>query len=213
MKVKIEKDGEVKEFNLIDKWEDVTLETYGKLIDFKEGSQVENAIHMLKSMTDIPKEYMKLLPLANVSAILSKIAEVQSIEHGVLQNIITIDGVNYGFHPKLDEITLGEYADIEHFIQDGYMKNFKEIMAVLYRPVTSRDGKQYSIEAYDGNITERIEVIKKMTAKQVQGALVFFWRFGSELLTTTQLYLMEENLKKQSQDLTEILQTNGDGSA
>ena len=200
MKVKIEKDNKVQEFNLITEWKDVSLETYGKLIDYKEGNNSQEALHMIKAMSDIPKRYAKALRLSDVSTILSKVATIQALDKGAFEHIIRIDEVNYGFHPNLDEITLGEYADMEHFIGDDYMKNLDKIMAVLYRPITKRNGQQYSIEAYDGNIEERVKILKKMSAKQVQGALVFFWSFASVLLKSTQLYLMEVNLKELTLD-------------
>jgi hypothetical protein len=200
MKVKIEKDNKVQEFNLITEWKDVSLETYGKLIDYKEGNNSQEALHMIKAMSDIPKRYAKALRLSDVSTILSKVATIQALDKGAFEHIIRIDEVNYGFHPNLDEITLGEYADIEHFIGDDYMKNLDKIMAVLYRPITKRNGQQYSIEAYDGNIEGRVKILKKMSAKQVQGALVFFWSFASVLLKSIQLYLMEVNLKELTQD-------------
>ena len=42
MKVKIKKEGKVKEFKLISNWSDVTLNTWLKLIDFKEGTKDYN---------------------------------------------------------------------------------------------------------------------------------------------------------------------------
>ena len=43
MKVKIKKKGKVKEFKLISSWEDVTLEKWLKLIDFKNGTKTKEA--------------------------------------------------------------------------------------------------------------------------------------------------------------------------
>lgn len=58
MKLKIEKDSKIQEFNLITEWKDVSLETYGKLIDYKEGNNSQEALHMIKAMTDIPKRFL-----------------------------------------------------------------------------------------------------------------------------------------------------------
>ena len=213
MKVKIKKKGKQKVFRLIKSWEDVTLEKWLKLIHFTEGTKSDEAAATIETLSNIPKQLIMELGLKDIVVIMSKIAELQAEQDSSLKRIIEIEGKRYGWHPDLDSLTLGEYADLEQFIKLGIEKHLPEVMAILYRPIVEEtDNGVYTIEAYDGNITERIEAIKKMTAKQVQGALVFFWRFGSELLTTTQLYLMEENLKKQSQDLTEILQTNGGGS-
>ena len=43
MKVKVKKEGKVKEFKLINSWEDVTLEKWLQLIDFETGSKTEEA--------------------------------------------------------------------------------------------------------------------------------------------------------------------------
>jgi len=65
-------------------------------------------------------------------------------------------------------------------------------MAVLYRPVTLKKNDIYVIDAYDGNIRLRTEEMKKMSAQQVQGALVFFYTLGKELSEILPLYLMEQ---------------------
>ena len=39
MKVKVKKEGKVKEFKLISSWEDVTLEKWLQLIDFETGTK------------------------------------------------------------------------------------------------------------------------------------------------------------------------------
>ena len=63
-------------------------------------------------------------------------------------------------------------------------------MAVLYRPIKTREGNKYTIEAYDGNISIRAEEMKKMSAEQVQSALVFFWAFANVLLMTLESFLI-----------------------
>ena len=147
-------------------------------------------------MSDIPKKFAQALSLHDVSQILSNMVDIQTMEDTPLKQIIKVGDKEYGFHPNLDEITLGEYADLEHFIENSYIENMAEIMAILYRPIKSKDGKEYSIDAYDGNIEERKKIFKKMKANEVQSALVFFWNLGSELLVTLQSYLMQTKLMK-----------------
>ena len=64
-------------------------------------------------------------------------------------------------------------------------------MAVLYRPVKLKKNDIYIIDAYDGDITMRTEEMKKMSAEQVQSALVFFYHLGKVLSEILPLYLME----------------------
>jgi len=199
MKVKIKKEGKVKEFKLISSWEDVTMEKWLKLIDFQEGTKSEEAEETIAALSNIPKKLVKELALKDVAVIMSKIAELQAKQDSSLKRIIEIEGKEYGFHPDLDSITLGEYADIETFIKNGIEKSLPELMAVLYRPIKEKKNDIYIIAAYDGDIRLRAEEMKKMSAQQVQSALRFFFVFAKELSMILPLYLMEQmkEMKKQ----------------
>ena len=192
MKVKIKKEGKEKKFKLISSWEDVTLEKWLKLIEFQEGSKTKEAEETIAMLSDIPKKLIKELDLKNVALIMSKLAELQHKQNSSLKKIIEIDGVEYGFMPDLDSISLGQYADLETFIKNGIEKNLPEIMAVLYAPIKEKKNDIYIVDAYDGNIRLRTEEMKKMSAQQVQSALVFFYTLGKELSEILLLYLMEQ---------------------
>ncbi len=209
MKVKIKKEGNTKEFNLIKSWSDVTLEKWVKLVDLHKGSRSNEALKTITALSDIPKQLVNELGIKDVAIIMDKIAELQRKSDGRLRNVITVEGKDYGFHANLEDITLGEWADIETFIKLGIEKQMPEIMAILYRPIIERKNDKYIIEAYDGNIAIRAEEFKKMKAEQVQSAMVFFWNLGNELLKILPLYLTERVKKIQELLKDRTLQTNG----
>jgi hypothetical protein len=197
MKVKVKKEGKLKTYKIVDSWKDVTLEKWQQLVLGKKKSKTQEAKETIKALSTLPIKLVEEMSLSDVAAIFEKLSKLQ-IE-GKLKKVFEIDSVEYGFLPDLDEITLGEWADIEHYIKDGIDKNMHKIMAVLFRPVTSKEGKMYSVQAYkDGR--ERAEKFKKkMNAEQVQLSLVFFWNLGNELLTTLPLFLMEKMNKIQAE--------------
>jgi hypothetical protein len=212
MKVKIKKEGKKETYNLIDSWSDVTLEKWMQVIDVETGSKTKQAEETIAALSDMPKKLVKELALRDVAIIMGKVADLQSKQDTVLKKVFEIDGVQYAMHPDLSEMTLGEYADIETFIKQGLEKNLPELMSVLFRKVTERNGEAYTIEAYDGNIAIRAEEMKKMSAEQVQSALVFFWHFAKELSEILPSYLMERTQEIVEELQTEILQKDGDGS-
>ena len=191
MKVKIKKQGKVESFNLINSWSDVSLSTWLSLIDFETGTKTEEATETIAALSDIPKKLIKELSLSDVAVIMSKVGELQAKQDTKLKRIIEINGVEYGFHPDLDSISLGEYADIEQFIKNGIDSSLPELMAVLYRPIKLKKNDIYIIEPYDGDIRLRAEEMKQMSAEQVQSALVFFYTLGKVLSEIMPLYLME----------------------
>lgn len=212
MKVKIKKDGKTKQYKLINNWSEVTLEKWLKLVGVDTESKTTEAVETITALSDIPEQLVKELALQDVAVIMSKVGELQAKQDNKLKRIIEVEGKEYGFHPDLDSITLGEYADLEQFIKNGIENSLPEIMAVLYRPIIEKKNDIYVIGAYDGNISIRAEEMKKMSAEQVESALVFFWDFVNELSTILQSCSMEQITKMRTNLQTKVSQTDGDGS-
>ena len=145
MEVQIKKEGKTKKFTLIKKWSDVTLEKWIKLIEYEKGSKIKQAQETITQLSNIPKQLVNELGINDVALIMSRITELQNKSNTKLVRTITVNGTDYGFHPNLDDITLGEYADLEQFIKLGVEKNMPEIMAILYRPIVERKNKVYTI--------------------------------------------------------------------
>jgi hypothetical protein len=212
MKVKIKKEGKTKQYNLISKWEDVTLEKWLKLIDVETESKTKEAEETITALSNIPKQLVRELGIQDVAVIMSKLSELQKKKESKLKRIIEVEGKEYGFHPNLDDITLGEYADVETFIKNGIENHLPELMAVLYRPIVEKKNDIYIIEAYDGNISIRTEEMKKMKAEQVESALVFFWSLGNVLCKTLQSFSIMKMKEMKEQLQMKTSQKSGLGS-
>jgi hypothetical protein len=213
MQVKIKNKGKIKEFKLIKSWNDVTLENWTKLIQHKTNNKSSEALTLISELSNIPKDIINKLELSDVATIMGQIGKLQSEADTKLSKIVEIDEKRYGFHPDLDSITLGEYADIETFVKLDVEKHLPEIMAILYRPILDEKNGVYTIQAYDGEIKLRTEEMKKMSAQQVQNALVFFWNFGKIFVTTLQSSLITRLKETNEQLQPKALVKNGVGSA
>ena len=213
MQIKINKEGKKTNYNLIKSWNDVTLDKWVKLISKRDKTKTQDALDTISVLSDIPKKLINELAIGDVAILLKRIAELQAKEDTKLKKIIKVDGIEYGFHPNLEEISLGEYADIETYLKNGVENNLTKLMAVLYRPITEIDGKDYSIEAYGkSNTRMRAKKFEKMKARDVNSSLVFFWTFVKELSTILPSYLMEQNLMMIDNLLMTNSQTSGVGS-
>jgi hypothetical protein len=211
MQVKIKNKGKTKEFSVIKSWNDVTLENWTKLIQHKTNNKSSEALTLISELSNIPKDIINKLELSDVATIMGQIGKLQSEADTKLSKIVEIDDKRYGFHPDLDSITLGEYADIETFVKLDVEKHLPEIMAILYRPILDEKNGVYTIEAYDGEIKLRTEEMKKMSAQQVQNALVFFWNFGKIFVKTLQSSLITQLKETNEQLQLKALVKNGVG--
>ena len=105
MKAKITKGGETKKYNIIDNWDDVTLEKWQQLALGKNKSKSKEAKDTIALLSDIPKKLIDEMSLKDVAMIFEKVSNLQV--KGKLKKVFEIDEQEYGFLPDCDEISLG----------------------------------------------------------------------------------------------------------
>jgi len=171
---------------------EITLGQLQKLTDLEgaELSALEMQKRTIELLTSVDRHTIDLFKLSDLESVYSKLLSL-SRKSDKLHKFVTIEGVRYGFHPNLSEISTGEFADLDTLCQD-FNENLHLIMAILYRKVTVEKYGKYKIEAYDGEVEERAELFKvKLPANVVNGAMVFFWTIGNDYLTNTLTSLTE----------------------
>lgn len=114
-----------------------------------------------------------------------------------------MDGVEYGFIPNLDDMSVGEFIDIETYSKETH--DMWRVMSVLYRPVThSGQNGRYEIAPYSANL---VSAFKDLDCNTSFGAMVFFWNLGIDLLSSIQKFLEGEK----GQQMKTALPKSGDG--
>jgi len=94
--------------------------------------------------------------------------------------------VEFGMHPNLNDMTSGEYYDLDNYIND--FSTMHKAMAILFRPIVKHYKDLYDIEEYNG--TDKYEEhMKYMPADVAIGARLFFYRLRMKLSKHTILNL------------------------
>lgn len=169
---------------------DIRLEQFVLFNKLMKESQDENFIQlaMVTVFCDISVEDAKNIVAKDFTEIVNDITKVLSQQPRFIQRFIH-EGKEYGFIPNLDEITAGEYIDLESFLRDE--ETYNKAMSVLYRPILNKRKDLYNIEEYKGSHTE----FNTLNLEIVLGSMLFFWNLSNELLTAMRGYLAQPKNK------------------
>jgi len=184
---------------------EITLEQYQKFLKIAEENPEGNFLNakMIEIFCSIPLSDSYKLKMSSVSAIIDILNEMLSVTPNHVEKF-TLNGVQYGFIPDLDEMSLGEYIDLDNNIISW--AEMHKAMNVLYRPIKIKKGDKYSIEDYD---VSNPEALKDMPLDAAIGAVFFFLNLGLELSKHTILYSNLEEMEDIQEQL--ILEENGVG--
>jgi hypothetical protein len=188
---------------------DITLEQYQKFEKINTEDNADSNFLLHKTVEIFCNLELKDIAKIKFSSVMGVIEDINKAFETKNELIPTfnLNGTTYGFITNLDDMTLGEYIDLDENLGDW--SSMHKAMRVLYRPIKLQKGDRYQIEDYDG--LKSADIMKRMPLDVVMGAMVFFWNLNSELLETTLNYLSRELKEDKNTHLLQHLEKNGVG--
>ena len=116
--------------------------------------------------------------------------------------------VEFGFMPNMDEMSLGEYIDLEKYISSW--EDMHKALAVMYRPIVAGKKEFYEIEKYKGS-DKYADIMEDAPITVALGAMVFFYHLGKELLRITMDSLQQQAVETLQEQMKNPSEANGDG--
>ncbi len=168
---------------------EVTLgqyQEYLKLTELKDLTETQLSFKMIEIFCGVKAESVRHIKASDVTDIVNIISTMFESKPSLVHTF-KMGGVEYGFIPNLDEMSFGEYIDLDTSIGDW--DNMEKAMGVLYRPIEIRKGNRYTIKEYDAGDTEHL---KDMPLDAVLGSILFFYHLGNELCQTMMNSLGQE---------------------
>ena len=187
------------------KLEDITLRQYKRFFKVQEQTQDNKLLNakMIEIFCSSNLDDVMRLKLNDIDEIVGIITKLFDQKPNLVKSF-KVNKVEFGFHPQLDDLTLGEYIDLDTFIGDW--NNMEKAMNVLYRPITAKLKEKYSIEDYNVNLHPNIV---DMPLSAVMSVIFFLWNLGIDLSSSMTNSLEEGQTKALMDYLTS--QENGDG--
>ena len=186
------------------KLSEIKLSQYQKFVRTTKDSEDDAFVsrQLVGIFCNLPDNVVNQIKARDFDNIVKELTDLLSTECDLVTTF-KLDGVEYGFIPDFEDITLGEKIDLDSFYQD--VSTMDKAMAVMYRPIKLKKGSKYIIEDYDAK-GDSLDV----TLDVIFGANVFFSDLMSDLLSYTQNFIETEvaqNLK-----VSQTLEKNGVGT-
>jgi len=183
---------------------EITLGQYQEFskLDITKESEVQSK--MIEIFCKVPTNVVRSMKAKDITDICTIINNMFDVEHQML-NRFDLNGVKYGFIPDLENMSFGEYVDLDTYIGDN--DNLHRAINVLYRPIDLLQGQRYTLKEYDPDTNEDA---KNYPLDACFGAMVFFYDLGKDLSTV----ILNSSSKQNEENLAQYLDSlqNGGGT-
>tara|TARA_R110002124_G_scaffold204525_1_gene370933 strand:+ start:1124 stop:1735 length:612 start_codon:yes stop_codon:yes gene_type:complete len=181
---------------------ELTIEQYQKFLKV-EGDETFTMLKALELFANIPLKVAYAMKADDILSISTDIFTMISVKHPLVKRL-SFRGKEYGFVPNLEEMSFGEYIDLDNYLSD--MQSLHKTIGVLYRPITIDKGGLYEIEPYNGT-----DGYSDFPLDVALGATLFFYRLSNRLLKDSQTSLEEETTNNLTSQPPLTSQGLGDG--
>lgn len=179
---------------------ELTIEQYQKFLKV-QGDDTFTMLKALEIFANIPLKVAYAMKADDIMDIGNSIFTMIGAKHPLTRRV-TFRGREYGFVPNLEEMSFGEYIDLDTYLAD--MDMLHKTIGVLYRPITKEKGDLYEVEHYNGT-----DGYSDFPLDVALGATLFFYRLSNKLLKSTPTSSQGEKL--QTFQPPQTFQGSGDG--
>tara|TARA_R100001015_G_C4633538_1_gene198644 strand:- start:1245 stop:1859 length:615 start_codon:yes stop_codon:yes gene_type:complete len=196
--------------NIPEKWSEITLRQFQKYnVEVrKDINETTKLIQTISTLCNISFEDTCKMSIKDITKLSGYISELLQLKPETHIMIFEYKGVKYGFIPKLDDISIGEYADLEYYLSDteNMWNNMHWIMSILYREIEEEKDGKYRIAEYTP-CDKRANLFKDIGMNVVYSASNFFLTLGGELLE-----IIGNSTQNKKEILNQLKEMNGGGS-
>jgi hypothetical protein len=198
-------------------WSQISLGKYMSfMVQYEDApDEYTKQLVTISAFTNAPIELLEGCKKSDIDEVLNQLNKLtENTINSDLNTIITIDSIDYGFHPNLHELKLKEFVDLDNKLSNGW-SDMDSVMAILYRPITEQEKDKDEIEEYDfRSAKERAKLFKdKLSVSTVNGAAGFFLNIGMDYINTTQHFLKNQPRKTRRQLIRQMKKRLAKGMA
>jgi len=164
--------------NLPKQWSQVSIEQFIELRSLStEDGVFSYNIDVLSILTDEPIEYFDDIELDELNELTKQVEWMRSEPSKRYQH--SLDELTL---KAFVDITLGEFITIESFITDDYVKNLRNICAIMYRKTKVDEWENVIFEPYRFKSADRVHLFNDYPITSVFGLIPEYLQFRQNFL-------------------------------
>ena len=189
--------------NIPESLSEITLAQYQKWLKICENNEDDNFLKqkMIEIFCNIPLKQVLNIKANDIDTIVEDINNIFLLEPK-FKDRFEYNGIEFGFIPKLDDMSFGEYIDLDTYLPEW--QTMHKAINVLYRPIKYSKKEKYLIEDYES--ADKYDM-KQVTLDIVFGSLVFFYNLKKELLNCIMNYLQNQTADKLQQRKLDLMKS------
>ncbi len=184
---------------------EISLSQYQKFLKIQENNEDSYFLQckMIEIFCNLDAKSVRLMKLTDADRIVQILNKMFESKPQLIKTFKLLD-TEYGIIPNLDEISLGEYVDLDTYMGDW--DNMHIAMNVLYRPIKEKIGDKYLIKEYDVDAKDKINDIPMDV---VFGAVFFLFNLGIDLSKVMMDYLEDHQMEDWMDQQTSLENMDG----
>lgn len=183
---------------------DIELPSKLNIKQYKEIRKIENfgksPIDFIVAISGLDKDEVRYSNKKDMDFVYRFLTQKYFAEQDTsLKTEFEFQGIQYGLMTDITQLNWGGWVDLEFLTTDGVEKNMEKIMALMYRPITSRTKKGYVIEEYNHDtMLERADLFEELPMDYFWGVSNFFFLLVKELNDAMKSSLEYQKLKEKA---------------
>jgi hypothetical protein len=193
IKISIEIEDEVKEFDLPENWNEVSVEQFIKLFSFNRDDLtiIEITSKVISCFTGIDEDLLMLMDYDDFTKIAKQLDFTKDDEGLIEQSeFIVLDNEEYYLKTDFSKYTMGEIISIETILGEANGNIFRVIdkLLCIFLRKKKENGK---LETFKGEFMSRVDLFKRAPISKVYNVFSFFLNGG---------ILLDNNIKDYSEN-------------
>lgn len=176
------------EFYIAKSWSDINVKTFIELTNIKlenYNSEEEYNVDVISTLSDLTREEIENMNYNQYEEILLNLNFLKRLPSSKFSQSLLVNSKRLDFIGDFNNLSVGEFIDLEHYFGNNYYQNLPIILAILYRFKINRD-EWYpdKIEEYGDYIYHRGPLFNTVNINQVYGVIDAYINWRTQIFET-----------------------------